>query len=277
MPGASHINHMPSHTWSKVGRWGDAVRASLRAWESDQKAATGDAVMTYPAHDLQMLVFAASMDGQGALALRAGQGLAKLTRDPMYHALVLVRFGRFDEIAKIGARPTGDLAGGMWDFAQGYAQLRRSDATSALGSLERLRVTAAQSKAVFKVHPVKTLLGTVGGILDGEIRRAAGDLPGALAAFERAVSLEDGLLVDEPEPLPFAARHWLGACLLAAKRPADAERVYRADLARHPHNGWALVGLRQALEARGMPTSAVADDLRASWVRADIQLRASRF
>ena len=25
IPGASHINHMPAHVWTKVGRWGDAV------------------------------------------------------------------------------------------------------------------------------------------------------------------------------------------------------------------------------------------------------------
>ncbi len=29
IPGASHINHMPSHTWNEVGRWGDSVRANL--------------------------------------------------------------------------------------------------------------------------------------------------------------------------------------------------------------------------------------------------------
>ena len=92
--------------------------------------------MTYPAHDLQMLLFTASMDGQGALAISAGQGLARLTREPTYHALVLVRFGRFDEIAAIGARPTGDLPGGMWDFAQGYAQLRRGDTAAAQRSLD---------------------------------------------------------------------------------------------------------------------------------------------
>jgi tetratricopeptide (TPR) repeat protein len=277
MPGASHLNHMPSHTWSRVGRWGDAVRASLQAWESDQKASKGDAVMTYPAHDLQMLVFAASMDGQGALAVRAGQGLAKVARDPTYHALALVRFGRFDEMAGIGARPAGDLAAGAWEFAQGYAQLRRGDAKAARLSLDRLQATASQSKAVFKIHPVRTLLGVLGSILDGEILRSAGDLPAANAAFDRAVSLQDSLLVDDPEPLPFASRHWLGACLLAAKRPGDAERIYRADLARHPHNGWSLFGLQQALEAQGKSTPAVDEEFRAAWTRADIQLRASRF
>jgi len=39
IPGASHINHMPSHTWNEIGRWGDSVRANLTAWHSDQKAA----------------------------------------------------------------------------------------------------------------------------------------------------------------------------------------------------------------------------------------------
>ena len=56
---------------------------------------------------------------------------------------------------------------------------------------------------------------------------------------------------DEPEPLPFPARHWLGAALLEAGRHADAERVYREDLERHPHNGWSLLGLQQALKAQG--------------------------
>jgi hypothetical protein len=277
MPGASHINHMPSHTWSKVGRWGDAVQASLQAWESDQKSLKGEAIMTYPAHDLQMLMFAASMDGQGDLAVRAGQGVAKLTRDPMYHGLALIRFGRFGDVAAIGPRPAGDLSSGMWDFVQGYAQLRRGDGNAARLSLDRLQAIASQSKAVFKIHPVKTLLGIVAAILDGEIRRTSRDLTGAITAFERAASLQDGLLVDEPEPLPFASRHWLGACLLDAGRAAEAERVYTADLTRHPHNGWSLLGLKRALEAQGKSTRSVDDDLRASWTRADKTITASRF
>ena len=105
----------------------------------------------------------------------------------------------------------------------------------------------------------------------------AGDPARAIGALERAVSLQDSLIVDDPEPLPFAARHWLGAALLEAKRPADAARVYREDLARHPHNGWSLFGLQQALKAQGQSTAAVDVDLKASWARADVALRASRF
>ncbi len=81
-------------------------------------------------------------------------------------------------------------------------------------------------------------------------RSAARDQAAALAAFEKAVSIEDSLVWDEPEPLPFSARHWLGAALLETGRPAEAEPVYRADLKKHPHNGWSLLGLSQALAAQ---------------------------
>ena len=80
IPGASHINHMPSHTWNEVGRWGDSVRANLEAWHSDQKAAIGEGFAIYPEHNLHMLLYAASYDGQGAIATRAGEGLREADR-----------------------------------------------------------------------------------------------------------------------------------------------------------------------------------------------------
>ena len=278
LPGASHLNHMPAHTWTRVGRWGDAVRASLQAWQSDQKASRGEGVLTYPAHDLQMLAYAASMDGQASLAIQAGRGLTTLAHDPVLHALTLVRFGRFDDVmTALGDRPAGDLQAGAWDFARGYAHLRRGQADEARRLLDRLAASAASSKAVFKIHPVNALLGILGGILDGEIRLASGDAGGAIAAFERAVKLDDALAIDDPPPLPFTARHWLGAGLLEARRFADAERVYREDLVRRPHNGWALIGLRQSLAGQSKPVAAVDAELRANWTRADASIRASRF
>jgi tetratricopeptide (TPR) repeat protein len=277
MPGASHLNHMPAHTWTRVGRWGDAVRASLQAWQSDQKAVKGEGILTYPAHDLQMLVYAASFDGQSAPAISAARGIAKLTGDPMYLALTLVRFGRFTDVATMGDRPAADIPAGTWDFAHGYASIRAGDARAARQHLDRMSSTIKSSTAVFKFHSAQVLLGPLAAILDGEIDRAAGDLNGAIAAFERAVALDDSIVIDDPEPLPFPARHWLGAALLDAKRFADAERVYRADLVKHPHNGWALTGLQRALQGQRKPTISVDEDLRASWARSDTPITASRF
>ncbi len=280
IPGASHINHMPSHTWNELGRWDDGVRSNLMAWHSDQKAEIGEGFDIYPTHNLHMLLFAASMDGQGAVAIQAGKDYAKLTGDSMFHALTLLRFGRFDEVLALGSngKPgSNEISAGIWDFAQGYAHLRNGDADFARLYLDRVLETAQTSEARMRFHDAKHLLGVVGGILEGEIHREAGEMGAAIASFERAVELEDELMYDEPEPLPFAVRHWLGASLLEAKRYDEAERTYREELEDHPHNGWSLFGLTLALDAQGKSLAGVEQDLEESWARADHWIRASRF
>ena len=277
IPGASHINHMPSHTWNEIGRWADSVRANLQAWHSDQRAERGAGVAIYPSHNLHMLLFAASMDGQGAIAIQAGKDYAKLTGDTLYHVLTLLRFGRFEEIASVTERPETDVSGGLWDFAQGYAHLRGGATDFARVYLDRVRQTAETTEQRLRFHPGKHILNIAAALLEGEIQREADDLAGAIRSFEAAVAQEDALDYDEPEPLPFAARHWLGAALLEAGRHADAERVYRADLEDHPHNGWSLFGLQAALAAQGKSSPEVEQDLADSWARADTWLETSRF
>lgn len=277
IPGASHINHMPSHTWNEVGRWGDSVRANLEAWHSDQKAAVGEGFAIYPEHNLHMLLYAASMDGQGAIAMRAAKDYAKLTNDTSFQVLTLIRFGRFDEVLEVTNRPKGEIQAALWDFATGYAYLRQGQPDFARVYLQRARRTAETSKAMVRVHTAKSLVGIVAGILEGELARADGDLPKAIGLFESAVALQDGLTYDEPEPLPFHAAHWLGAALLEAKRYDEAERAYRKELDHHPHNGWSLLGLQQALAGQGKSSSEVDEDLKASWSRSDTWTRTSRY
>ena len=143
---------------------GQPARLAIRS-----ERGQGHGFMTYPAHDLHMLAFAASMDGQRGVAVQAARGFARLTSDPMLLSLVLVRFGQFDEVATVGERPANDISAGVWDFAAGYAALRRGDRSAAAAALERLQQTARSSKAAFRIHPAKTLLGTVAAILEGEI------------------------------------------------------------------------------------------------------------
>ena len=128
-----------------------------------------------------------------------------------------------------------------------------------------------------RFHPAETLLGVAAGILEGELHREEGDLNAAESALEQAVELEDGLAYDEPEPLPFAARHWLGALLLERERWADAEQVFRAELNDHPHNGWSLFGLKTAIESQGRTDADVDADLEQSWARADTWLYTPRY
>jgi tetratricopeptide (TPR) repeat protein len=277
IPGASHINHMPSHTWNEVGRWGDSVRSNLEAWHSDLKADAGEGFAIYPDHNLHMLLYAASMDGQGAIATQAGKDYTKRTSDTMYQVLTLVRFGRFDEVVEVTKRPEREIPAAAFDFSQGYAKLKLGEPEFAKAYLEKVKKTAATSKVEFRNHSAARLVGILAAILDGEITRMAGDVPAAIAKFEQAVKLDDELDYDEPEPLPFPARHWLGAALIEAKRFSDAEGVYRKDLEQHPHNGWSLLGLQQALKAQGKTDAAVDADLEKSWSRSDTWIKASRF
>jgi hypothetical protein len=122
MPGASHLNHMPSHTYNRVGRWNDAVQSNLIAWGSDRRAAEGQAISVYPTHNLHMLMFAASVDGQAARALESADAYAALTPSgdgASLQALARVRFGRWDDVLALTAAPPHPIHRGLWAFARG--------------------------------------------------------------------------------------------------------------------------------------------------------------
>lgn len=278
IPGASHINHMPSHTWNEIGRWNDSVRANIMAWHSDQKAAIGEGFAIYPMHNLAMLLFSASMDGQGALAIQAGKDYDKLMNSSMYHVLTLVRFGRFDEVAVINNRPEGnDFDGGSWDFAQGYAALKMGDAMAARDYLSQLEQLAQDTTDNYRFHDGKNLLNVMVGILRGEIAWSTGDMASAVTAFEMATDAYNNIEYDEPEPLPFSAKHWLGAAYIEVGEYDKAIAVYQEDLSEHPRNGWSLFGIKQALAAKGTPDPEIDTRLEQAWGRADVWLLSSKF
>ena len=88
-------------------------------------------------------------------------------------------------------------------------------------------------------------------VLTGRIAQAKGDLPAAIAAFERAAVLQEGLAYMEPPYWYYPVRQSLGAALLTAGRVDEAEQAFQAALRRAPNNGWALFGLMEAAKARG--------------------------
>ena len=73
---------------------------------------------------------------------------------------------------------------------------------------------------------------------------ARGEHDRAIKYWQQAVAAADRLPYDEPPVWFYPVRESLGAALLAAGRAADAERVFRDDLVKHPRNG--AIALRPA-------------------------------
>ena len=277
IPGSSHINHMPSHTWNELGLWHDAVRSNTRAWHSDQKAAIGRGVSTYPTHNLTMLYYAAAMGGESAPSIQAARDLAGVNRNTAMWSLALVRFGRFADIPKVTDPPAGEINRGMYDFAHGYAALKLGDVERARQTVGELKELTETTTARFRFHDGSDIVGTMAGILEGEIAWTDGNREAALGAFQRAAAYYDNLNYDEPEPLPFSPRHWLGALYLEMDAVDNALAEYRQDLSEHPNNIWALWGIQQALLAKGESDPEIDAKLEAAMEYADIWLPSTKF
>lgn len=278
----SHIRHMPSHIYMNIGRYADAVRSNQRAWHADQMADFGGPPGVYPSHNLHMLLFAAVLDGQSAVAIQAAKDLAREQGSwAWYYPVTLAHFGRWTEILEATARPEDPFHRAMWHYAFGLARLRTDHADGApedLAAMDRI-IAGLDPEAQFRFHAQATLLQIPRSILAAEIAHDAGRGEEAVALLEHAVEVEDGLVYDEPEPWHQPARHFLGAILLRMNRPVEAEAVYREALIDHQDTGWALFGLRQALDAQGRTAAAqeAGRDFERHWARADIWLRSSRF
>ena len=281
MIAVSHIRHMPSHIYMNVGRYGDAVTSNQRAWHADQMAEHDGPPGVYPSHNLHMLLFAAILDGQSAVAIQAARDLSR--EQPSwgwYLPVTLAHFGRWDEVLELNGEAEDPFNEAMRRYSHGLAHLRTGDTIAAradLTYLDGVRATLADSLR-FRFHAQNEVLEIPAGILAGEIALAVGD-DHAVELLRQAVAAEDGLVYDEPEPWQQPTRHFLGAALLDLGRAPEAEAVYREALEDHAGTGWALFGLEQALRAQ--EKSAEAEMVRAererSWARSDLWLRASRY
>ena len=276
IPGASHINHMPSHTWNEMGLWHEAVRANTIAWHSDQKAAIGKGFAIYPTHNLTMLYYAASMGGESAVAIQAAKDLAKLNRNTAMHTLALIRFGRFDEVLKVRDKPNGEINISMYDFSQGYAALKLGNMEKAKSISNALWELTNTTAARFRFHAGKDIVGTMAGILEGEIAWSEGKVEAAAESFKRATDYYENLNYDEPEPLPFSPRHWLGAAYMELGVFDKALEQYELDLIEHPHNIWGLWGTNQALDKLGRSESTIEQDLFKAESYADIWIPSTK-
>lgn len=299
MPEAGHIVHMPSHIYYRVGRYADAAHVNELAAKTDEDyiaacKAQGYYPVGYYAHNIHFLWTSSEMDGRYAAAADAARRLERVTgvesarlfpQGQLYVFVPVVtelRFGKWDKVLA-EPRPPADLKldVAVSLYARGFAYANKGDVKSA----KRDRALLASLpddpdiRKIDAVYPASTMAKLSLALLDGEIARTSHRLPEAIADFTRARTLELSLAYTEPPYWHQPVSHLLGAALLEAKRPSEAEAVYRDSLMRYRRDGWVLSGLALALEAQGRSddATAVRKELATVWQRADVKLASSRF
>ncbi len=300
MPGLGHMVHMPSHIDVRRGRWEEAIVANTRAIEADRayRAAAPeppDFYRLYMSHNHHMKAYAAMMVGRREVAMASIRDLVDdiptdWLRENAFWAdgfiampyEVLMRFGRWEEILQ-EPEPADYLP-----FTRSMHHAARAVALAALDRPEEARVEQAifleqrkslPADAIFGNNLAHDLLDVADRLVEGEILYREGDKDGGVEVLYQAAALEDGLNYDEPPDWIQPIRHALGATLMQERRYADAEVVYREDLARLPGNGWSLYGLARSLRLQGETAEADAIDasFETAWTGADTQLRSSCF
>jgi tetratricopeptide (TPR) repeat protein len=194
-----------------------------------------------------------------------------------------VRFGRWDEIAG-QANPAPDLpyVTAIWHYARAMADVRQGRLEAAEQHYEPLaalaRDPALEALTVWDRYSLALATRIAERTVRAEIALARGQSDVAIESLQEAVGIEDTIPYDEPPGWHAPVRQTLGAVLLAAGQPAQAEAVYREELRRNPGNGWSLLGLRDSLAAQKRMGEArsVEAQFAAAWSNADVELAASR-
>lgn len=270
-PAEGHLAHMPAHIYARVGDHFASAHCNRAAIAADKKflgetQEQGVYRMLYYSHNLHFLAYASCMNGNFAEAKDAA---AKLVANvapgvkamPMLEGflptpiVVLFAFERWNDLLKLPAPDVSFVTtNAVWHSLRGIAFANTGKTAEAEKEQKQFREVAGKIPpeqmydmlnnvgAVFKIHE---------NLQAAEIDRSRHDDKAAIDLLKQSVAAEDALNYSEPPPWYPPVRPILGRVLLEDKDFAEAEKVFRADLEKHPRNARALAGLRDCLNAQG--------------------------
>jgi tetratricopeptide (TPR) repeat protein len=298
MPAAGHLEHMPAHILQRVGRYEEAAEANRKGAAADlaylTETAPPDYYPMYLIHNFQFLASSAGMEGRRSETITALREARQHIPDQLLFGMPgldwsasfiydgYTKFGMWNDMLKEAA-PDAKLPGATLSYLQS-----RATALAATGKIEEAKAELAKSEMLIAAVSDDATQGNnqarplyeIGQLkAQARIADAEGKRDDAVALLAQAVGAEDKLAYNEPRDMLFPTRHLLGAELLAAGKSAEAEAVYREDLRRNPHNGWAYFGLSQALAAQNRTADAAAaqKQFEEAWRRADVKLASTAF
>jgi tetratricopeptide (TPR) repeat protein len=265
-PSASHLTHMPSHTYYIVGRYQDAVRANQAAIKLDidnatRQGLTGDPWrLTYHSHNVQFATGAALMSGDGAAALAQAQAAfahaAKARSVSSFDQFVIGtayfaegRFAPPDEVLAL-AEPVAERGylRAMYRYARGEAYARNGDAAGVRRELAAIETPAADIMALGSYgRQMGAMVDVARLVLTGRAAMIEGKPVDAAKAFSAAAQIQDRVLgrLSDPPGWWYPVRRSYAAALLEQGK-ADAAAIQ----ARQTLKAWAADPVTLAILAQ---------------------------
>ena len=246
-PGESHLEHMAGHIYDRVGQYADMVRVNEGACHNDVAYfRLGDGpgqqyMRTYHEHDVNFVLYGLTTMG------RAAQARGFAARESAYSSsLTALRLHDNREVLA--------LLGDAITPVRVIAEARAGDLDQARKDYARLPRASGDDASV-ETHIAAAVLA-----------RAAHDETAAIGAYRAAQAAAGTDDLGDPK------LHWttpigegLGATLLEAQRPAEAEVTFSAELLRYPHDPHLEFGLAEALAAQGKDDRAARAAYSADW------------
>jgi tetratricopeptide (TPR) repeat protein len=294
-PESGHLVHMPAHIFIRTGDHESSEKTNVAAARADEayfKIAHPQGIypMMYYTHNLHFIAvenafmgrYASAMDGANRVQANIAPHVKEMSALDFFNTIpieIMVRFHRWDEIMSL-PEPDASLpmSSGAWHFARAMACANGGKLDQAGTELEALRKLAPEMAKVSMdpqgLHNAETIPQIMTHFVEARIASAGHDTEAAIENLREAVSLEDSLDYNEPPDWLYPMREPLGAALLQAGKPAEAERVFREDLKRNARNPRSMFGLAESLKAQGKAAEAQTQErqFKIAWRNADTKL-----
>jgi tetratricopeptide (TPR) repeat protein len=267
-PAASHLVHMPSHTFYGVGRYKDAAAVNLAAMAADRsyaarvKPPSSDYRTALYAHNNHFAIESALMRGDGRTALEMADHFRerypeKTSPRPLIRAATWYAYGLHADVADVLAmeepREGPALLRAVRRYARGEALARKGDSAGVRAEARAIAAfLAGPDGRALGSKPVEALVTVAQKVLEGRAAMIGGRFAEAAAAYRQAMILQGkaGFGMDPP-PFWYSTRRSLGAAMLAGGDPAGARLQFIATLKDWPNDPLALYGLAKAEQALG--------------------------
>ncbi len=280
-PSASHLVHMPSHTFYRVGRYKDAMRSNVNAVALDKRynelarPPGGIPEMRLHAHNIHFGMGGALMAGGAEEGLALADGFLAtypdIAIDNLWRQLMAndayALYGRFGSPAQVAAlaEPPADrpLLRASWRYGRGEAAARAGDAPTVRAEADAIKAIR-EAWVIDKDHTeeMKLFMEVSQRVLEGRAAMIEGNASAAIAAFTRAAEIqgmeEEG---GDPPILWYPTRRSLAAAMLASGDAAGAKAKIEELLTDWPMDPYSYFVLAEAEAALG--NAAAADAARA--------------